>query len=189
MKDLEKYINANREELDHVEEPEIDLIWEGIRTQLQNEQELRKDKDRSGGWQLQIGRNWKWAMAASIVLAIGTFYMNRTAPVQEVTSVAALMPELAEEEQNFQLVIAQKEEALGLNQIRKEDYQEIFLELELLESIHQEQLADAPQFEKNDQLVKTLLKYYERKIRILERLSNEIEKKNHHEERNREQQI
>ena len=94
-----------------------------------------------------------------------------------------------EEEQNFQLVIAQKEEALGLNQIRKEDYQEIFLELELLESIHQEQLADAPQFEKNDQLVKTLLKYYERKIRILERLSNEIEKKNHHEERNREQQI
>ena len=187
MNELEKYLRENRAKLDHIEEPAIEAIWENIKEEITPQASIKSLP--SNNWQLNIGRNWRWVIAASFALLISLMVWNTQNQQQNtltLASIAEFYPELAEQEKNYQQLISQKEKAIGLSKIDKMAFQEIFQELELLEQIHREYLKDLPRYNFNDQLVKTLIKYYERKIQILERLSREIEKKTHHENRNQE---
>ena len=188
MSDLEKFIRNHKKELDAVEEPNVERIWNGI--QQKKLRPLDRPLSKTGGWDLSVGRNWQWAIAASILLAVGLFFYPFSDPQQETTnnSIAVYFPELAEQEQEYRQLISDKESSLGLSELDRNAYQEIFMELQMLENIHQEFLADVPRYQKNDQLVETLLKYYERKIRILERLSKEIEK-NKNDEKSRQEKM
>ncbi|MCB0634335.1 MAG: hypothetical protein KDD15_31600, partial [Lewinella sp.] len=64
-----------------------------------------------------------------------------------------------------------------LNQLERQDYIDIFNELDELENIHRQQLADLPEVFDNEEWVRTLMQYYEQKLRILEQLSREIDKR------------
>ncbi len=178
MTEIEKYILEQREALDRVESPRVDRIWQGI-------QQKQNPSVAGSGWHLQVGKFWKWSIAASLALLISLgigLYWNTTGGAQQV-DIASYYPELAKQEQAYRQMIAQKEAGLELSEQDKVVYREILAEMDQLDQLHRESLADVPQYVNNDRLVETLLRYYERKIRILERLSKEIEKQKNHEKR------
>lgn len=179
--DIEKFIRSNRAELDEMEELESDVLWHGI------QQELRHDK-----WRFQIGTYWRWSIAASILVLSGVawwWYQSSEISTTDSVSITAYYPELAQTEQSFQQQINEKKQQLNFSAIDRQAFQEIFMELEILDQIHQEYLDDISIYQDNDQLARTLIKYYERKIQILERLSKEIDKKAYNEKLKYEKRI
>lgn len=188
--ELERLIREERAKLDDVEQPRVEKMWKAISRDLASSEDppagLSRKTDR-GGWQLTIGRNWRWSIAATIVLAV---LFSVFSPFESTHSpspqLADYYPELADEVRDYQHLIAQKENEIKFSRLNHSEFPSIFEELVLLEKLHQEYLQDLPKFHDNDQLVQTLIKYYEQKIRILERLSLEIEKRQQYEKRTRE---
>lgn len=187
MDHLEKYIRENREQLDQVEQPEADLIWLGIQGQMATEEK----QQHSGAKVIQLPQSWAIGIAASMLLLIvsGIWYISSLPKENQKIDLATYVPELDLQQESYQQLIAQKEADLNLTSLDRAEFEEIFMELSTLEEIHQEFLKDLPQFNQNSQLVEVIIKYYERKIRILERLSNEIEKRNYHEKNTLEKSI
>lgn len=191
---FEKYLLDNRDVLDQIEEPDLEKMWKEIRRgnlEVRNQKLATSAVNRPNNWHLSIGRNWRWAIAASIVLVLSVYILlpTKTEAPMEV-QIAEIFPEIAQQEANYQRLIAQKEDELNLSMVDKKAFAELFSELQQLEEIHKEYLQDLPRYEKNDHLVSILLRYYERKIKILERLSREIEKKKmNHEKIKEEKQI
>ena len=187
MDHLEKYIRENREQLDQVEQPEADLIWLGIQGQMATEEK----QQHTGGKVIQLPQSWAIGIAASMLLLIvsGIWYISSLPKENQKIDLATYVPELDLQQESYQQLIAQKEADLNLTSLDRAEFEEIFMELSTLEEIHQEFLKDLPQFNQNSQLVEVIIKYYERKIRILERLSNEIEKRNYHEKNTLEKSI
>ena len=63
MDTFEKYLRERREELDRMETPRREVIWEGVQAGLQ--------KPASGsGWTLKIGTYWRWSIAAGVAIAV-----------------------------------------------------------------------------------------------------------------------
>ena len=173
---FEKYIRNFRQDLD-VDEPDMEIIWEGVQQELSH----------------QRSKRWLWTVAATVALLIGAglflFSGQENSKLSYPNVVAQLAPSLAAEEEKFLLMIAEKEELLSLDQLDRGSYREIFSELDLLEKIRKESYSDIDEFGQKDQLIKALMKYYERKLRLLEILSNEIEKREYNEKRNSEKRI
>ena len=133
-----------------------------------------------------MGRNWRWSIAAAIVLAISLGWWTQQQspdPNTDLQNLARYYPELADEEARYQALISNQETILELDKLDKTLYRDIFNELKELEKIHRDFMADVPAYQEQELLVRTLIKYYERKLRILERLSYEIEKQKIHENR------
>ena len=196
MDNLEDFIKNNRAELDKVEEPESDLIWMGIHSKLlESDQkatiESNPGKQQVGPKMIVMPQTWVVGIAASLLLFLGaTIWMLADKETESVSiQITEYLPQIAEQEAEFQQLIAQKEQELDLENLNKVEFSEIFLELQLLEEIRGESLNDLPKYNQQDQLVEVLLKYYERKIRILERLSDEIEKRKKHQKYHEEKKI
>lgn len=195
--ELEKRVRKQRQAFDEVETPPTEQMWNRIRKGLNSELEMGASRQLSSrqaqgnGWRLSVGRYWRWSIAAGITLLLGLFLFWPTSSGEGDASlqISDYYPELTEEEQRYQQLIAEKKAALGFDQLDRGTYETLFEELTLLEEIHGQYLKDLPRYYDNEQLVRTLIKYYEHKIRILERFSLEIEKKKHHEERHRETSI
>lgn len=189
MDKLDQFIKQQSAAFDEVETPENELIWMGIQSKLQ-ESEL----DTTAGSTPRVvvlPRSWALGMVATIVLLLAFSIWLITSPQQKETTIAIeeYLPEIAAQEANFQQRIAEKKAEIDFENIKPEEFNEIFLELKLLDEIRSEYLRDVPAYNQEDQLVEVLIKYYERKIQILERLSNEIEKKKNYEKYHREKRI
>jgi hypothetical protein len=178
---LEQRINESRKDLDRVERVDVSRMWAALETNLEQDK-----KTKPNGWQINIGNNWKWSIAAMIVLAAGLFWLQPNTTQNNIPDLAEYYPHLKETEESYQQLISQKEKDINLKRLDQKDYPDLFEELELLEKIHLEYLKDVPEFKSNDQLINTLIRYYEQRIRILERLSNEIEKTKKYENRAKE---
>ncbi|PHN04156.1 hypothetical protein [Flavilitoribacter nigricans] len=192
MDQLEKKIRENQAELDRIESVDADALWQKIQ---QPEARIRPLPARSGsGWQLQVGRNWQLTAAAAVLLLIGVSIWLIQPPGQESMAGANLSvedyyPEIADEEMAFRRTIARKEAELNLDGLNRQEFIDIFNELDELEKIHRRQMQDLPEVFDNDEWVSTLMRYYEQKLRILERLSREIDKQKQVEERSRARSI
>ncbi len=176
---IEKYINKNRDEFDQVVHPPRDRMWEAISS----------EQGKTHPWKIQLGRNWRWSIAAAILLAlsVGWWVQRQPQPPEPgLQNLAHYFPELADEEARYQALISNQETMLEIDKLDKTLYRDIFNELKELEKIHRDYLADVPAYQEQELLVRTLIKYYERKLRILERLSYEIEKQKIHENRTHE---
>jgi hypothetical protein len=86
-----------------------------------------------------------------------------------------------DEEHRLQLLVHQKKKEIGFDQLDRKAYEALFKELDELELTIEQARKDAAGFPGNERLVETMIRYYELKIRILEQLSNEINKKEYHE--------
>ena len=192
MDQLEKYIKDHQTELDQIEAVDANALWERIQ---QPEATIRSLPASSrSGWQLQGGRNWLMMAAATALLLIGvSIWMvqpNETNPITTANlSVEDYYPEIAEEESAFRRTIARKEAELDFHQLNRQQFVDIFNELDELEKIHRRQMQDLPEVFDNEEWVSTLMRYYEQKLRILERLSREIDKEEQREERSRARSI
>lgn len=174
---LEKRIKEQRDELDQIERVDEGLLWQNIQTDLGVKKEAKVI--RSSRF-LQM-----YAVAASVailILAGWILFANKNTLPKEVIATQEFVPRF-EEEEKYRETVAEKKQVLNFEEINRSDYQDIFQELDLLENVHQEFKEDLPEVMGEERAVNVLQKYYERKLRILERLSKEIEKKSEYEKR------
>lgn len=182
MNPFEKHIRDSRKELDEVETPDADALWQGIQNKLA-ERELRQKVH-----QLTVSHQrlwWTVGVAASLAFVLGIgltlWQTGSQTSFNTTTPLAYISEDLAPMEQDFQQTIQAQYAAMNMDSIDQKDYKDIFFELQQLEKEHNEYIKDIPAFKDKDQLVKVLIKYYELKIRILKRLNREIERKEHYE--------
>ena len=178
MNQLEEHIKQNRSQLDHIEDPRREVLWKNI------QKGLNPERKRPNGWTIHLGTNWRWSIAIAITLMIGMGIWRYTqTPVESQPTLAQFYPELIEQENHYRQLITEKENDLQIGKLDPQKFGDIFQELQILEEVHAELIADLPNYISEDDLVRTLVKYYERKIMVLERLSREIEKRNHDEKK------
>ena len=61
MSELKKFTNASAEEFQEIENVNADALWHKIQRQSPS-------THTSNGWNIQMGRYWKWSIAASVAI-------------------------------------------------------------------------------------------------------------------------
>lgn len=102
-------------------------------------------------------------------------------PTTKPKAPAALQPVHSPEEEALQQLVALKQKEIGLDTLDKEKYANLLKELDELEITVEQARKDFAGMPENERLLQTLIRYYELKIRILEQISNEINKRQYHE--------
>jgi len=178
--ELEKYLKSQRGTLD-VESPDDQLIWEGIRQELQGTG-TRGKKNRM----LIRIRN----IAAAVILAVSIGYV-----VQDVLgdrrmsrdlSLADIDPRLGSREKEYRnLVNYKQQEVHSLNHMDHVIIAELLEEIQRLDTIYEECMKDLEELGYNEQVIHTIFDTYEKKIYLLELIILESNKiKNHETEEN-----
>ena len=169
---FEDYLKQNRASLD-VEDPDDDFIWSGIQSELKAKKSFNFIS---------------WKMAAIVLLALVSGFMLNSvlSPNPKVVQLALadISPEYAKQERFYQTSIQQKWDQINNEEIKRADYADIFDEMDQLEELKAESLKDLEELGGNPRLVKTLFEYYEIKVRLLEIMLAEIEKKKNDEIKN-----
>jgi len=176
MNDFEKHIRKNRQTLDQIERPNADKIWQQLQQDLGHKPKVRH---------LSVRQIFAIAAAVVLLLSVGVvigLHLQR-APEARSVSLEEVAPELAKQTSSYQRLIANKMDAMNYQAIDRRNFRDIFQELQKLDDMHQELLQDIPTYGTNPQLAEAILKYYELKIKILERLEYELNKQQHHEKR------
>ncbi|WP_303920946.1 hypothetical protein [Draconibacterium sediminis] len=169
--ELEKYLKEQRLKLD-VEDPEPDIVWEGIRNQLHQNKKQNLPQ-------------WFWKVAAIFLFVVSATYfvVNETSDKQMViVQLSDISEELGNKEASLQKVVNAKWEMV--EQELPEDNSEIqFLlnELNNLDQIYATYQKDLNNTIDNEPVIHVLLDYYEKKIKVLNRILLEIEKQENHE--------
>lgn len=178
--ELEKYLQAQRANLD-VEAPDDQLIWEGIRNDLQV-RDVRKDRKRV----LIRIRN----MAAIVIIILSMGYMladlfNERRTSGEI-SLANVDKELGERELEYQAALSYKmSEAGTLNELDNIIIAELLEEIQRLDTIYEQTMKDLGELGYNEQVINTIFDTYEKKIYLLELIILENNKiKNHERDEN-----
>lgn len=167
---IEKYLKEQRLKLD-LEEPEQDLIWEGIRSGLQEKKRGLPD--------------WFWKVAAIFIFAISATYfvVNETSEKQiVVVHLSDISADLGNQENQLKQLVD-----LKWNEVRQQlpeentDLQFLLDELNELDEIYTTYQKDLNQTIDNEPVIRAMLDNYEKRIRILNRLVLEIEKQKRYE--------
>ncbi|HKK75150.1 MAG TPA: hypothetical protein VJ953_08770 [Saprospiraceae bacterium] len=167
--DFEQYVREQRQAFNRLEQVDETALWQQIQPAVQT--------GSAKGWMIELGTYWKWSIAASIaVLLVSVFYLGQRSAKHPVAKLADYAPTLKQEAESYQQRITQKETTLQVSQLNQAAYQDVFDELAILDSMHQEMLQELPAFSDQQRLIQNLKKYYERKLFLLEKLSREIEK-------------
>ncbi len=168
--EIEKYLRKNRLRLD-AENHNEDKIWKEIEGKLKPE---RKN-----------GENWFWKIAAVFLLGVlSTYIVVKESSDKQVViiTLADISEDLGKKEADLKLVVDKKWSEIGpLSQSDKLQFQFLLDELQELDGIYELYENDLQEHGVNEQTIQVLLDYYEKKIRILNRLSLEIEKQKSHE--------
>ena len=174
--ELEKYLNDQRDSLD-VELPDDQLIWEGIRQELQDSGSRKQKKVL-----LMRIRN----MAAVLILVISVGYM-----IQDILgdrriggkfSLADIDHSLGMQEKEYiNLVSFKKQEVHSLNHVDHVIIAELLEEIEKLDAIYEESMKDLEELGYHEQVIQTIFDTYEKKIFLLELIILENNKIKHHE--------
>jgi hypothetical protein len=167
---LEKYIEGNRAYLD-VEEPDDSIIWTGVSNQL--------NPSKNG-----LRTVLKMAATVAILVAFGYSLIeisDWSLSSKEMMSLSSISDDLARQEKTFQLIIYDREEEISSYDLNNQDLQAFYTEIKILDDYYEDYLQDLQEMGNHPQLIQSMLNYYELKIRILESMLNEIQKREHHE--------
>lgn len=169
--DLEKYLKTNRSKLD-VEEPDEDSIWQGIKGGMDK-------KARTLPW-------WFWKIAAIFIFAVSISYfaINQNKKEQVIIySIADLSDEFGKQEAELkQLVNLKWEEVKPLLNEENSEIQFLLNQMNELDEVYKSYQNDLGISDANEEIINALLDYYQKKMRILNRILHEIQKQNNHEE-------
>jgi hypothetical protein len=163
--ELEKYLKSQRENLD-VEAPDDQLIWEGIR------QELQGSGKRTGKRRMLIRiRN----MAAAVIILVSVGYMISDIigdrALGSGVSLADLDRELGAREQEYRTQVRFKQKEVNtLNHVDNVIIAELLEEIRKLDTIYEETMKDLVELGYNEQVINTIFDTYEKKIYLLERI-------------------
>ncbi|NRB61630.1 MAG: hypothetical protein HRU40_01120 [Saprospiraceae bacterium] len=174
-KSLESFVRHNRDAFDKVVSPPTQRIWQQVISH-------QKDKPNQYPW----GNKQILGIAATLIFLISLglwFSLNQSPQQNNQFLISSYFPELAQQEHNYIQMVNLRKTSLQIDHLDKKIYSDVFQELKELESIQKTYLADIPSYQEQTVLVETLMKYYEQKLRILERLAYEIEKQQIYENR------
>jgi len=174
--DLEKYLQKQREALD-VESPDDQLIWEGIRTELQ-QVDTRSDRKR------MLIRIRNIAAVAILVFSVG--YM-----IQDIIgdrnpgrgfTLSDIDNDLGVREQEYRTLVSFKqEEAKMFSYVDNLIIAELLEEIQKLDTIYEETMNDLGEIGYNEQVIQTIFDTYEKRIYLLELIILENNKIRNHE--------
>lgn len=182
MDKLERQIQNLREELDGVEQPDREAIWAGMQARMKPEARVVSFYQRP--FVAMVA-----ASIAVVLIAGAGWFAHSIFGGSETADELAYAPEFKVMEEHYEQLIADKKQALRLENIDKDAYAEVLKELEEVEQMQQQYKEELSSLPKDERSVQTLLRMYEQKIRILEILSKEIQIKKNEKERNSEQSI
>lgn len=167
---IEKYLDENRLKLD-TELPDDSEIWNGISSRIA--------KQRS----VQTNQFWKLAAVFLLGVLITYVIVNETKNEKVVVvTLGDVSDELGQKESELQLVADKKwQEISPLSEQQKSEFSFLLDELDELDKIYATYSNDLTELGSNEQIISTLLDYYEKKINILNRLALEIQKQENHE--------
>ena len=183
MDNIEQFIAHNRPFLD-TEQPNDLRIWEAIEQRLPPAEtpvmELVKPKKKRI---IAFLPSWRQAAAALVVLSMGVamglmWKKSDTLPMGEVGSDVVetnISPELEQADKFYGLKVSQKIEAL---EAANPD-PEVMSDLKQLDEVQAElrkELTNAPKGSQ-DEIVRTMIRNYQIKLDILEKVLNRIEEK------------
>jgi len=167
--DLEKYIRNRRADLDHVEEINIDEMWEAFG---EKKMSLPRKRNRM---------KFYWAAAVGILLLGVVTMINRTETRSQDEIIherlAEADPKLAEEQVGLVQMIKSQGEIVGQMGIEESQFPELFRELKVLDSLQLEAMNDLGNYRDRRNLWRTLLRNYKSKARVLELMLYEFDKK------------
>jgi hypothetical protein len=174
--ELEKYLKNQRELLD-VDSPDDQLIWEGIR------QDLQQTGNRTQKKRILIRiRN----IAAALILLVSVGYMIHDIIGDRVQgggiSLADLDDELGAREKEYRTLVSFKQqEVSALNHVDNVIIAELLEEIQKLDTIYEETMKDLSELGYNEQVIHTIFDTYEKKIYLLELIILENNKLRNHE--------
>lgn len=174
--ELEKYLKKQREALD-VELPDDQLIWEGIRQDLQRS-DLRNDRRH------RLIRYRNMAAVAIIVISVGYMLVDLIGdqrPNGEVT-LAEIDQDLGARENEYRALVSFKQQEAGtFNHIDNLIIAELLEEIQRLDTIYEQTMKDLSELGYNEQVIHTIFDTYEKKIYLLELVILENNKIKNHE--------
>jgi len=174
--ELEKYLKSQREPLD-VESPDDQLIWEGIRQDLQ-----RSDSRRENRSLLIRIRN----IAAALIILVSVGYMiNDIVGDRRMgrgVSLADIDRDLGAREKEYRTLVSFKQqEANSFNHVDNVIIAELLEEIQKLDTIYEQTIKDLSELGYNEQVIHTIFDTYEKKIYLLELIILENNKIKNHE--------
>lgn len=174
--ELEKFIEKQMEALD-IESPDDQLIWEGIRQDLQ-----RSDLQKERRSRLIRIRN----IAAAVIIVISVGYMLVDIIGEQLSNREVTLAEIdrnlgAREKEYRALVSFKQQEAGSFNHIDNLIIAELFEEIQKLDAIYEQTMKDLSELGYNEQVIHTIFDTYEKKIYLLELIILENNKIKNHE--------
>lgn len=174
---LEKYLKHKRQELD-VESPDDQLIWEGIRKEMQAP--ISGQKNRTIWLKFR-----NLAAAALVILALGYMIGDLVGERRSGSNVglASLNDELGHMESEYKDMLAVKLLEAGTYNpdIQNLVVAELYEEIQKLDTIYELTLKDLGELGYNDQIIQTIFDTYEKKIYLLELIILENNKNKYNE--------
>lgn len=168
--DLEKYLKTNRFKLD-AEQPDDDSIWEGIREGMNKKRNI-----------LPI---WFWKVSAIFIFSvfIGYYTINKINENKRiVVTLADISDDLGKQEAELKHLVNLKWETVKpLLTTENQDIQFLLDEMKDLDEVYKTYQNDLKFSTANEEIITALLDYYQKKMRILNRILHEIQKQNNHE--------
>ncbi len=171
MDEFESYIKNNREGLD-VEKPDADYLWAGISKSLNQPKKKR------------FIAYFRYAAAAVVLIVVTStitrvWYLNSSKPLM----FENIDPVLARQEVELLAKINDYSSQIKLTQISTQNLASGSNEIQYIDDLISYYSADLKKNGPNPKLLNSLMDLYHKKILILERMLNEIEKKKNHEKR------
>jgi hypothetical protein len=168
---LEDYIQKNRQGLD-VEQPDEELIWAGIAHSV-------RPKAHMNGSPL-----WKYiaAVAATVAITLSVVHFADREPKQQLVFIN-IDPNLAQQEVELKDQIQHFSKLINQSNISQSDLPTSQSELQYLDDLIEKYTQDLKKFGPNPKLIESLMDLYNKKVMILQRMLNEIEKIKKYEER------
>lgn len=161
---LDEQIRKNRNLLD-VENPDEDFLWTGISHSL-NKKNRKK-------------RFLILKIAASIIVVLGiatVIYQLTSIRTNQQLILANIDPDLAKQEAQFQNQINTYYKILAKSDYNKNILVSSFNDLEYIDTLITIYSNDLNQNGPNPKLLNSLMDLYQKKIKLLDRMLNEIEK-------------
>lgn len=168
---LEYYIRKNRKMLD-VEKVDEDFLWEGISKSMQPQ---RKQKRISVIWFIS-------SVAASVIITLMVVRFWPLEPKQQLIFVN-IDPNLAKQEVELKSQIEEFTKQINLANVNLNELPTSQNDLQYIDDLIEKYTADLKRFGPNQRLIESLMDLYNKKILLLQRMLNEIEKSKNYETR------
>lgn len=161
---IEEFIRKNRNQLD-VEMPDEDYLWTGI------SHSLNKKPGQKRFLILKIAA----AVIVLITLSVITYQITSLRNNQRLI-LAKIDPDLAKQEAQFQNQIKTYYQVLAATNYDEELLTSNFRDLEYIDTLINKYSKDLSKHGPNPKLLNSLMDLYQKKIKLLDRMLNEIEK-------------